>query len=302
MLPDPGSASPVSASPATRCPDVAGAGGRGCGGSDGGGASGGGSNSRLTAARLRRATVAAGLAVAVVLGAAVAAGPTTATAQQAVTHTQEARFDLVLRGLRAGVLRFSGNEAPGSYAVAGRLESTGLAGMVRKVRFDATARGVINGRGLMPLRYEEDADTGKRQSRAVMVWRGGVPSVEMSAPARPPRPEDVRPATQGGTVDPLTALYATLREVPAEAACTTNVVMFDGRRRSQLSLSAPKVEGDSITCSGEYRRLAGFSDQEMSEKTRFPFVLTYAPAEAGRVKVVEVAMDTLYGKARLVRR
>lgn len=222
-------------------------------------------------------------------------------AVQAQTRS-EGTFDLVLRGLTAGQLTFSGVENGRSYAVRGVLKSGGLVAMIRKVRYDAEVEGTVAGPRLSPARYREDADTGKRQSTSVMRWVRGVPQVESATPVRTPRPNDVDPATQKGTVDPLTALYATLRDVPAAEVCTTNVIMFDGRRRSELRLSAPVMQGERVTCSGEYRRIAGFSDKEMAEKVRFPFTLTYAPAGEGRMRVVEVAMDTLYGKATLKRR
>jgi hypothetical protein len=237
---------------------------------------------------------------AIALAASLAAAAPSPAAAQTV---HEGVFDFTLRGLRAGTLQFRAVEERRGYAVSGRLESAGILAAVRRVRFEGRAEGQLSGDRLMPRRYEEDADTGKRQSRAVMVWQRGVPQVESVVPARAAEPHDLDPRTQGGTVDPLTALFATLRDVPADRACTTSVTMFDGRRRSQLRLSAAEPTGDGgIRCSGEYRRVAGFTPSDMAEKTRFPFTLTYAPAGEGWVRVVEVAMDTLYGRAALKRR
>ena len=115
------------------------------------------------------------------------------------------------------------------------------------------------------------------------------------------RPYDVDPATQVGTVDPLTAMFATLRDVAPGRECGRSLKMFDGRRSSELRLGAPQTDGENVVCAGEYRRIGGFPPDDMAERTRFPFTLTYAPA-GDRMQVVEVAMDTLYGKARLVRR
>lgn len=241
-------------------------------------------------------------AAVLMLAGTVAAGPVAAPAAQSAERLQEGQFDLVLRGIRAAVLTYRGAENAGSYAVSGRLESAGLAHMMRRMRYDAKVQGRRQGARFLPGRYEEEADTGKRQQRAVMAWRGGVPVVEKVLPAREAGDTDLDPATQRGTVDPLTALYATLRDVPAGEACRSDVTMFDGRRRSQLRLSAPEASAGQITCAGEYRRLAGFSEREMAERSRFPFRLTYAPAEGGMVRVVEVSMETIYGRAVLRRR
>jgi hypothetical protein len=214
----------------------------------------------------------------------------------------QAIFDLTLRGIRAGMLTISGATDGGSYAAAGTLKTTGIVGALRKIRYDARAAGRLAKGRFTPARYEEKADTGKRQSEAVMEYRAGVPQVKVYNPPRAPEAHDLDPAAMGGTVDPLTALFATIRDVPADQACRLSIDMFDGRRQSRLVLAAPKTDGDGIVCAGEYRRVAGFSPDDMAEKARFPFRLTYAPAENGLMRVVEISMDTLYGQGRLKRR
>ena len=211
-------------------------------------------------------------------------------------------FDLTLKGIHAGTLSISGAIEGRSYAASGVLESGGLVALVRKVRYDARVYGTVSGDRFTPSRYEEDADTGKRQSQSVMDYKAGVPQVKVYNPPKSPRPDDVDPATQGGTVDPLTALYATLRDVPKAEACNRKLALFDGRRRSQVVLSAPKPANGGLVCTGEYRRLEGFSEKEMAEKSRFPFTMTLAPIGDDRMRVTEISMDTIYGKGRLKRR
>lgn len=211
-------------------------------------------------------------------------------------------FDLTIRGIRAGTITFSGVEADGRYAVNGKVESAGLVAMLRKFRYIAKARGAVTDGRYTPTSYEEDADTSKRQSKSKITYRNGVPQQITYEPAREKRDKDVNPATMGGSVDPLTVLYATLRSVDPGAECTSSVKMFDGRRASQITLSKPVTEGKSVVCSGEYRRLQGFSEREMAEKTSFPFKLIYHPAEEGRMQVTEIILETLYGNATMKRR
>ena len=214
---------------------------------------------------------------------------------------EDAKFKLVLRGIPAGSLSWSGKGEPGGgYAVTGILRTAGLAAMLKKVRYEAGAKGSISTKGnFAAASYTEDANTGKRHSKSSIVWKGGVPSVTDSS-EREPKPWDISPASQKGTVDPLTAMFAALREVAPGQECKVSLNMFDGRRASKVSLGGRQAVGNTVTCSGEYRRVAGFSPEDMAEKTRFPFTLTYAPA-GEKMRVVEVAMDTLYGKAKLVR-
>ena len=211
-------------------------------------------------------------------------------------------FDISIHGVSAATLSLGGAIRGNGYAVNGVLKSSGILGMLKKIRYDAQVAGRFARGGFTPYRYAEKADTGKRQSEALMAYRRGVPQVKSYNPPRPRRPGDIDPATQGGTIDPLTALYAVLRDVPQTEACRLRVFLFDGRRRSQVVLAAPKARGDGIVCDGEYRRLEGFTAEDMAEKSRFPFTLSYGPAGSGLLRVTEISMDTLYGKGRMIRR
>jgi hypothetical protein len=216
--------------------------------------------------------------------------------------TFDGQFDVVFRGIVAGRATWRAHEAPGAYAVSALLQSTGLLRLVADIRYVAEVRGTRRGDRFLPARYKEELNTGQRQQAAVMAFRNGVPVVEKVEPPQPPGPNDLDPARERGVVDPLTALYTLLRDVPADRACTARATIFDGRRRSQVTLASPRPNGERIVCAGEYRRLAGFTEFEMRERQRFPFQLAYASDGNGGLRVVEVTIDTVYGQARLLRR
>ncbi|MFV0492447.1 MAG: DUF3108 domain-containing protein [Pseudorhodobacter sp.] len=230
---------------------------------------------------------------------AIAFGPATAAFAQSNRIEDKATFDVILKGITAGRLVFSGAQEGNRYAVSGRLQSSGIAAMLRKFSYTAKANGAVSGSRYTPARYSEEADTGKRRGKSQIEYRRGVPAKVTTEPSRPSK---VDPRTMGGTVDPLTSLYATLRDVDAGQECKSSVKIFDGRRATQITLSRPQKQGDRVVCSGEYRRLAGFSAKDMAEKTRFPFSLSYAPLGNGRMRVVEISTDTVYGKASMIRR
>ncbi|MEI4486785.1 DUF3108 domain-containing protein [Frigidibacter sp. MR17.14] len=218
-------------------------------------------------------------------------------------QTDSATFTLSLLGLTAGTLTINGKVEGNRYGVTGRLQSGGLVSMIRKISYDAEASGRLAADRFTPSRYVEAADTGKRKTRAVMDYDRGVPQLKEYDPPRKAKAQDIDPATQGGTVDPLTAAYAVLRDVPAEGACTQSLDLFDGKRRTAVTLKNPRPHRNGgLMCDGEYRRVAGFDADDMAEASRFPFTLVYAPLSDGRLRVVEVAMDTIYGKGRLTRR
>ncbi len=232
------------------------------------------------------------------LAAVLAAGAGISAAQT----TQTATFDVYIGGFRAGVLAMSAIETDRQYSVAGKLQSSGLLRMIREVGYDARSTGRITAQGFVPTRYQETANTGERISRAVMEYVNGVPQLKSYDPPQARRPRDVDPATQAGTLDPMTSIYSLLRDVPRDEVCTLNVFMFDGRRRSQVVTGSPERDGQDIDCAGEYRRVAGFSDSQMKDRTTFPFTLTYSPAADGTFRVTRVVLQTLYGKAVLNRR
>ena len=220
----------------------------------------------------------------------------------ALSQTAAGDFDLLVRGIKAATVHFSAHQDRSDYTVKGRVQTTGLAALIKRLRYDGAATGsVIKGR-FAPTTYSESADTGRRQSDATLVYANGVPRLTAYSPAVALTPGDVDPATMGGSVDPLTALYATLRAIDAGRECNLSLDLFDGKRASKLQISAPKTVGNTVTCEGAYIRVQGFTAKEMAKQPRFPFTLTYAPAATGQMQVVEVISETIYGKVTLKRR
>ncbi|WP_128254270.1 DUF3108 domain-containing protein [Falsirhodobacter deserti] len=220
-----------------------------------------------------------------------------ATAQQ----TEQASYSLTIRGITAGSLRIAARVEDGRYSVNGVLESGGLVGILRRIRYDASAQGRVTGNRFIPSSYAERADNNGRTRSGTMDYRAGVPQVKEYDPPRRADEDDVDAATQAGTVDPLTALYATLRDVPPGQECGRSLRIFDGRRATEIALSQPRRQNGAVTCNGEFRRLGGYSAREMAEKRVFPFTLTYRPA-GDMMRVTQITTDTVYGQARLTRR
>jgi hypothetical protein len=230
--------------------------------------------------------------------ALIALLPVTALAQS----RDQGVFDIYLRGVKAAQLGYSGVTEAGRYSAAAKLQTSGLIGWLRTVDYDATARGTISTKGLVPSVYEEVRNNDGSIRKARMAYKGGVPQGRELTPPRPQSELALDPKTQGGTWDVMTAIYSVLGSQPKERVCTVNQHLFDGIRRSQITLASPKAQGDTITCAAEYRRIAGFKPDEMAERTVFPFTLTYAPNGNGQWHVTRVDMQTLYGKGSMVRR
>lgn len=223
-------------------------------------------------------------------------------ASGATERREQATFDLELRGIRAGSISFSGASNAAAYSVATRLQSTGLVNLVRRLRYEGQVQGrIVDGR-LQPTRYQENLDNGGRESATRLEFNGRTPVVAARTPPREPRPYDIEPGEQTGAVDILTAVFAVFRDTPRASLCNLDLAMYDGRRRTQIVVSAPTDAGNRVTCTGEYRRVAGFSPEDMAERTRYPFTLVYGPGPEGLMRLNEVQMESTQGRGRLIRR
>ncbi len=220
----------------------------------------------------------------------------------AAAERVEAGYYLTLRGFTLGSFRLTSEaEAEGPYSLAAAIDSTGVARIFRRFSYRARAQG-RHARRFVPDRYEEVADTGNRRSEAALVYAGGVPRVTRYTSPEPVGPDSPDPATQGGTLDPLTAIFALLRDQPAEGLCDRTLVIFDGRRRSHLRLGPPRAAEGGAVCEGEYRRLQGFTPEEVARHVAIPLRVHYQRLPDARMRARRVEMDTVYGLAAVHRR
>jgi hypothetical protein len=210
-----------------------------------------------------------------------------------------ATFDVRMAGVRVGTLAIAGEERGGRYAVSGRGDAAGIASALGRSRYDARVRGRVRGDMLAPEAYTETFAGRDKLRRKSLTYAGGVPRLTEDGTRDE---DDLDPASQGGTVDPLTALWGILRDVPADRACRYSAVIFDGARRSSIATQPAQRGTDRIVCAGEYRRIAGYGDESDARPTRFPFRVHYVPANGGRWQVARIDMPTRFGRGTVTRR
>ncbi len=220
-----------------------------------------------------------------------------AQAAEPATHD----FDVRLRGVTVGTVRLDLMRQAGRYEARARIESAGLVSVLRPFSYSGTAVGADAGGRLVPARFEERADTGRRRSEAVLAYDGGAPRViryASSLPAAPDRPE---PASQRDAVDPVTALAELLRDRPGDGVCGKSVTLFDGMRRSRVTLGEARREAGAVSCTGEYRRLQGFTPRELKRHVAFPLRVALTPAGGGLMRVARIEVASSYGLVTLDR-
>lgn len=221
---------------------------------------------------------------------------------QSKANAAELEFDLAIRGITVGGMKVEAKQNASAYSLAAAIDSTGLARAFRKFSYRGASNGTVNGLRLSPDRYLEKANTGRRESEVEMTYRDGVPVVvTYSSPDDATRiPAD--PAQQGGTLDPLSGIYALLRDVARADACKLDVYMFDGRRRSRIAMQEAGQADGLPVCSGVYERLDGFTAEEVSRHHKFDFTLGYRAGEGDILQVRIVSFASFYGTATLERR
>ena len=211
-------------------------------------------------------------------------------------------LNLYAFGIKAGTITVNAAETPNAYAVRGAVTPTRLLKKIKDIGYTGSATGVIKRNAHQVRKYSGNARTGSRNSVVNMRWRNGRPIVDAYKPERARRDYDLTPSKQSGTIDLLSSAYLTFKTATSETLCNSKRKMFDGRRLSELSLGKPKISGRIATCSGNYKRLAGFSPDKMKKKVNFPFSVRYEQNDDGTYRFQEFTADASIGKIRATRK
>lgn len=191
----------------------------------------------------------------------------------------QATFGVRLYGAPVGQMVIAKNADGAAYAAKGEFRTTGLVGLLARVRFTMTARGVGTMPNLQPNTYEEDVDTGYRTSAVRVGFRAG----------------DTR-------IDPLTGLIAALIDRDVKMGCAFDGQTFDGKRAMQVRIRpAAGSLDDDLTCTGQLTRLSGYTDDEMADAVTFPFSIRFERA-GEKLMAIRADIDTIHGKVALLRR
>ncbi|SFM56630.1 Protein of unknown function [Shimia aestuarii] len=244
-------------------------------------------HSRLCPARPRRARRFPALALPCA-AALMAATPSLAETQGWSVHAF---------GLKVGELRLTVSENATSYTGSGGFRTTGLAGVLRRIRFSVSARGRISQGSYRPITYDGSIDTGRRVSETRLEYSGTLPVKVAGAqdPATPIPEADLR-----GAHDPMTLMWQVLQDQDAKTLCQLSQTQYDGTRLVRITLTSRSNDGDSVTCSGTYDRIGGYSAEELAEMKTSPISVTYRNTGA-TWRATQLRVKTRHGSATLYR-
>ena len=199
-------------------------------------------------------------------------------------------------GVRVGELTINMRETETRYTAKSRFQTTGLAGVLARIRFDIQAKGTRAGQSYAPATYRGDIHTGRRQSATALDFSGDIPRKTKGehTPAVP-----IADAALKGAIDPMTMMWRVLRD--RADPCQLDGTQFDGTRLVAIRLLTARPNGDRLICEGEYHRLGGYTQEELDEITVTPLEVTFT--RKGELwQAEQVWVKTRYGAATLKRR
>jgi hypothetical protein len=225
-----------------------------------------------------------------------------ALAAPAAAREETGSFSVYVGGVRAAILGYAFSVSENRYHVRARAEASGLLRLFYETAYATEAAGRIAGSGYGPDFYREERISRDGTETGTFRFRGGVPGRKTYDPPRGPEDLPLDPADQGGTVDPMTAAFAIMRDTAEDALCAVDLAVWDGERRGRIRLSGPREARGDMLCDGVFSRVAGYSQADLAEQRDFPFTVRYAQGSDGVWRMVDARAPSSAGRVVLRRR
>ena len=187
------------------------------------------------------------------------------------------------------------------YTATAGFRSTGLVGEFTNIRVGMSANGSVRGGAFQPARYREDVRAGRESAALTMTYRKGVPTVRGDKLGLEAEARAVAPRDQKGSLDPLSATFALLRDQPREGMCQIDRFMYDGARRTRVVMTTLSQDGADLLCSGQFLRIGGYTERELRRSGTVDVSVRYRATPDGWA-AVEAQFRSLRGTLRMTRR
>jgi hypothetical protein len=212
------------------------------------------------------------------------------------------QFDVFLRGFRVGEVKFDSRSEGKTYKIQGVMGTRGFFGSFLATRYSGAVIGEVSNGRFKPQVFRGRFDQRRQFAQVDIGYDDNGPRSVTRTPPRPNEPHDVDPRSLNNVLDPITATYHLLTDVRESRLCRKNFRVYEGSRVSGIRLQRDKSDDpDTVSCIGNYTRIAGFTPDQMAERAVFPFRLNYQQLDNGRWRVTRFAMTTYWGTAQAVR-
>lgn len=211
------------------------------------------------------------------------------------------RYDLYIGGIRAAEVALRAQWDGQGYVAASELRTTGLAEVFYDGFYRVAAAGALGPAGFLPGTFEADSAFGDDRQKVAVTFADARPVAVSATPAFRKRPWEIVPEAQAGVADPLTAALVLLRPGAGGAVCNRSAEVFDGRRRSRVTLGPPERTPDGIVCPALYERVAGFSPKQMRKWTDWALTVRFTDGPEGP-RLAAITAPASFGEVVLSRR
>lgn len=165
----------------------------------------------------------------------------------------------------------------GAYNIGLFSEPRGIVSWITRWQYEARSTGVLQSHGTLPLSHETERRrrSGGRKFRIAYDDLGPVQETH-----EPPKllTLPVPAENKSGTLDPLSATVALIRGVSLAGGCPSDLPIYDGRRRFDISFVESETvhldksrfsafEGEAIRCRLQFTPIAG--DFDLDDRSSF---------------------------------
>ena len=126
-------------------------------------------------------------------------------------------YDLYLGGILAGELTMDADVAGERYSAQSIMRTAGVVGFFYKASYEAETEGALTAQGMFPDRFSAASRMKSKEQYVEMIYGGGAPQTVNAEPAFIPKPWEIDPAEQTGTMvlmPPIQAPSATPTRCP----------------------------------------------------------------------------------------
>ena len=226
-----------------------------------------------------------------------------ATDADHLLRSDDAKFGVYVAGIRIGNFNLAARSDGRSYGTSAAAQETGLVSWLSDFKYSASARGWMRDGGLVPVVFQESLTENGEPSSTAIKFNNGEPYEVAMTGELDGNESLLDPLRQGKVLDPLTAMYLMTRDVGLGEVCSSSFFVFDGVRRSRVSLGTPAAHSDGFECPSSYERVEGWTEEEMNEQNIFPFDLRYEQidGQTGWYRMIELSAPSSLGRFRISR-
>lgn len=221
----------------------------------------------------------------------------------AYADTEISSYKITLRNMQVGRLVFTHELNGTDYKISADFETEGMAQALFNTKINATSTGIGAQFGAYdPKNVHVEFNQDEIKSSQDITYENGL---LVNLITDPRILTHIKPETQMGAVDPLTALGYMLRMLPFDRLCSLHVQVFDGVNAGRFSLSEPSLRKDGrFQCQGGFERnkIATDDFEEVTDKSTFYLTALYrVDRESGNFIIDRIVGDSIYGQFQMIR-